>query len=613
MTFSAPSSTTNTVLVWLLVLCCIFVSRTTTASFVDDTTAAAAAAGIDGGDIILGGGEVYNDPMIVRPEDTVLLPPPIKSKSTTNLPILGPIKGYNWVGQSFPNEQFERPIYKNLNRSDQDFWKYVLDEMLLARIPVVFLHGRGCAYLQTQVDEIIAKKKASLINVNDENVVLEAGQQAQVEVEAVFEDINDTPLYKGAGNHCPRMLRFFVDAMRDAGLFNETWSSEVLQVAMWDDTGAYPYNARFDDPPETVPKLDISNPDNLKWFWEHNILLFFETIPSQLWFRIEGRPVIATWNARFFTNQNGNLSRLLLWINLRFQERFGVKPWFIIQEDWLRSDPTLSVIPEGVILGVHSWMKPKHDDLTSVFSYTEYNKKNWGLVAPGFRNPRTIPGCGEACREVTRRNGTTLRTALDEGVKQDSYITLLESWTNMAESGGFYRSDDWTYPTEYINIVRNYTDPEPETLLFQAEGADGFSDTSDGNQLGEYSVEGTDVDIGRIEDGAGGWYVGQIASGEWLEYRDVFLGCGTYRFTARAATLDDSLTIMRLDLGPEFQGDLRSRVIRSTGGVDQYDLFHLGQVELPKGKYNLRLWFESAGGGIRVDWFFLKRSQECTK
>lgn len=556
-------------------------------------------------------GSVPSFDNVVRPDDTVLVPPPLKYTGGTNptgrtqhdLPILGPIKGYNWIGQPFPDEQFERPIYKNINRADQDFWYYVLDEMLLARIPVVFLHGRGCAYLQQQVDDIVEQQKAALINLSNESIVPEGSG-------GVVDGINETPLYKGAGNHCPRMLRFFVDAMRDAGLFNETWSSEVLQIAMWDDTGAYPYNARYGDPVETIPKLDISNPDNLKWFWEHNILLFFETIPPQLWFRIDGRPVIATWNARFFTNQNGNLSRLLLWINLRFQERFGTKPWFIIQEDWLRSDPTLSVIPDGVILGVHSWMKPVHDEITSVFSYTEYNNKTWGLAAPGFRNPKTIPGCGAACREVTRRNGTTLRTALNEGVVRDSYITLLESWTNMAESGGFYRSDDWTYPTEYINIVRNYTDPEPETLIFQAEGADAFSDNSAGNQLSEYSIENTDVDIGRLPDGTG-WYVGRITSGEWLEYREIRLGCGTYRFTVRAATNDDSLTVLRLDLGPEYQGELSSRVIRSTGGVHNYELFHMGQVDLPKGSYNLRLWFESAGGGIRVDWIFLKKSQEC--
>jgi DUF5010 C-terminal domain len=180
----------------------------------------------------------------------------------------------------------------------------------------------------------------------------------------------------------------------------------------------------------------------------------------------------------------------------------------------------------------------------------------------------------------------------------------------MAESGGFYRSEDWKYPTEYINIVRNYTDPEPETLWFQAEGADEFSDKSAGNQLGEYAVKNTNVDIGRMPDGTG-WYVGQISSGEWLEYQQVALGCGTYRFTVRAATQDDTINVLRLDLGPEYDGKLPSRVIGSTGGVQQYELFHLGQIDLPKGTYNLRLWFESAEGGIRVDWLFLKRSQEC--
>jgi hypothetical protein len=53
-------------------------------------------------------------------------------------------------------------------------------------------------------------------------------------------------------------------------------------------------------------------------------------------------------------------------------------------------------------------------------------------------------------------------------------------------------------------------------------------------------------------------------------------------------------------------GDLPTVILSDTGGKDQYDLVHLGEVQVHRPvKVDLRIVFET--GGINLDWFFMKR------
>jgi hypothetical protein len=53
-------------------------------------------------------------------------------------------------------------------------------------------------------------------------------------------------------------------------------------------------------------------------------------------------------------------------------------------------------------------------------------------------------------------------------------------------------------------------------------------------------------------------------------------------------------------------GALPTVIVPDTGGKDQYDLVHLGEVQVSRpGKVDLRIVFET--GGINLDWFFMKR------
>lgn len=460
----------------------------------------------------------------VLPSDTELVPP------KNNGQIIAPIAGFNWHTRS--DNPIEVPIYKNVDRDSDDYWNYIVDELLLARVHAVLWHGRHCDSLTSGT--------------------------------------------RGRGDMCPRHLTKYVDAAKRAGAEN------ILKAGYFDDTGNYPNAAG-------VSRLDLSNRNNWVYFWDHRMKIWFDTVPKNMWYLLDGKPVVVFWNlsSSNFSNQQGNASKLLAWLKNNFKARYGMEPVFILQDDWFTKDTTIN---STHAYGKHSWFSPKTDIASSIYSYTSYNGAKWGAVAPAFSKQ-------DPAREVSRRDGATLDMALAKGL--DAKFTFLESWTNWAEGAGFYRSNSWSFPNQYISIVRKYADPKPETIRFQAEGADRFSDTTSNNEGGEYIDRA--LDVGRLADGSG-WYVGWIKAGEWLEYRDVQLGDGTFRFTARVATNAPGKRL-HLEVGGV---TLPSVELPNTGGLGNYQLVHLGEVPLKAGMHKVRLAFDTSDG-LNVDWFFLKR------
>lgn len=460
----------------------------------------------------------------VQPSDTVLVPP------SGNGPIIAPIAGFNWHTRS--DNPIQVPMYKNVNRDSDDYWNYIVDELLLARVPAVLWHGRYCDSLTSGTS--------------------------------------------GRGDMCPRWLTKYVAAAKRAGAEN------ILKFGYFDDTGNYPNAAG-------VSRFDLANTKNWTYFWDHRMKIWFDTVPKNMWYLLDGKPVIVFWSLKdsFFVNQQGNASKLLTWLKNNFVARYGMEPAFILQDDWFKNDTSIS---RSQATGMHSWFSPKADIASSIYTYTDFNGAKWGAVAPAFSKQ-------DPSREVSRRDGATLDLALAKGI--DAKFIFLESWTNWAEGAGFYRSNSWSYPNQYNSIVRKYADPEPATIRFQVEGADKFYDTTSGNELGEYADRA--LDVGRLADGSG-WYVGSIKAGEWLEYQNVQLGNGTYRFTARVATNAPGKK-MHLVVGGI---SLPSVELPNTGGLGNYQLVHLGEIPLKAGVHNLRLAFDTSDG-LNVDWLFLKR------
>ena len=487
----------------------------------------------------------------VLPSDTVLVRP-----SSDGLPI-GPIVAYNmkdkykWQGDLTLEEyeaRYHMPIYKTFNRDTPEYWDNVVDEMLMARLHLAFLHARGCE------------------SDNPETC-----------------DGSCRPV----GDMCPGNLNLFVEAVTRAE------AEDVIRVGMWDATGTY--DNHIGRP------LDISNLSEVEeYFWRRNMKKFFDTIPENLWYKIDGKPVVAFWNLRdsTFVNQQGNTGAMINFLKNKFLETYGVEPFFIVQKNWLDEDTTLrkdgSINYSDYVEGAHHWIHPRDNDVSS---YHLLNDEYWGCVANGFIHDDF---------QVDKRNGDTLREGLQEGVDKNAKVVLYEGMINMVEGCPTYRSEDWSYPSLYINIFRTFSDPNPETIRFQAEGADTFNDTTIENIGGDYSdrtINGNALDVARLADNTG-WFVGWSEANEWIQYEDVKLGQGTYRLTARVSTNSENRQL-EMKMGDTSLGTV---TLPNTGGYDNYQLVHLGQIGLTQGVYDLKLTFVTPG--INVDWFFVKRSSE---
>lgn len=473
----------------------------------------------------------------VRPSDVVLLPP------ETNGAVLGTVTGYEMNSHCpFGADRCERPLYLEYDRDDPEWWDVLVQELLASRVNVVMAHGRGC---------------------------YDANQ-------------GDT----GNGNMCPRLLRHLVAAIDRAG------ANDVLRLGMFDDTGAYQgTRTQVDGLPEST-RFDVGDRTAWRFFWDHNMRIWFDTVPKHLWYRREGRPVVAFWtlSSYFFSNQRGNASALLQDLRAKFQQRYGEDPIFIVDSTWINDDPTVT---SAEAQGVNDWFDPSR----AVFTYHQWGGAKWGASVPGFRDPDNLPGCGATCREMPRRNGATFRTAMETG--RDARFTLLEGWTDVAESAGYYRSDAWDFPNQYINLVREFADPQLRTLKLEAEGADSFEDFSPENRGGQFRAG--PADIARLREPAG-WYVGWTEAGESLTYRQVVVPCGTWRLTARAAA---SRAGQKLHI--EVGGEVLPSVEVPAGG--SLGLVHLGEVRLAGTRGDVRVVFDS--GGVDLDWVFLKRASTC--
>jgi hypothetical protein len=111
------------------------------------------------------------------------------------------------------------------------------------------------------------------------------------------------------------------------------------------------------------------------------------------------------------------------------------------------------------------------------------------------------------------------------------------------------------------------------------------------------------TNVARLADDTG-WYVDWTKTAGWLEYSRINLTCGTYRFTARVASV--SASTLHLEVDGVSAGAVQAK---ASGGAATYELLHLGEVKIAAGEHRIRLAADVAGSN--VDWFFLRRSAEC--
>jgi len=138
----------------------------------------------------------------------------------------------------------------------------------------------------------------------------------------------------------------------------------------------------------------------------------------------------------------------------------------------------------------------------------------------------------------------------------------------------------------------------------QAEDFDdgGFWDSTAGNEGGEY--RSTAVDIEPCGDAGGGFNVGWIDAGEWLEYTVAVETSGAYELSLRVASPYDDRTV-RVEIdGIDVTGSLS---IPNSGGWQNWATIRANDVRLTAGTHRLRV--VALSDLFNVNWISLERPQ----
>jgi hypothetical protein len=378
------------------------------------------------------------------------------------------------------------------------------------------------------------------------------------------------------GNGNPKHIPTLIDAMHKRGAANS------FKLALFDDPPTWNGSKNWDDSKgarysTTDPKLDLSEPENYKYIWDYNLKQAIEHIPDAMRYKIDGRMVIFFWTVSdsWFINLQGNLSKILKHVSEECQKTFGFKPYIIIQHTWLERDTSLA--DSGTFDAVHGWISQVRG---RSWSFVDWKGEKISVLVPGFfKDDRLLdPSMG------TDDNGTMLRDGLDNTVGAGARTTLIEGFTNAAETASLWRSTDngkyrfYDYPNQRLNIVRSYTaNPFPETLKVEAEACDFYFDLTPGNSGGAYLHMG-DLDVVKCTDELEGWNVTNTQANEWMEWRELPLVAET-KFELRYKSTAPSSVKITVD-----GNDLPDANLPSTGGI--WSSIDIGSLSLAENGYH---------------------------
>lgn len=143
---------------------------------------------------------------------------------------------------------------------------------------------------------------------------------------------------------------------------------------------------------------------------------------------------------------------------------------------------------------------------------------------------------------------------------------------------------------------------EAENYDIGGEGI-AYHDTTPGNICNPPRYRFEDVDIQNCYDTGGGYNVGWIENGEWLEYTVNVTQAGSYDFEIRAAAPNGGM--IRLDFftpSSSIPNLLAYREILPTGGAQEWKTITIPRLQLVQGEQVIRIYAEEGGFNLnRID------------
>jgi Domain of unknown function (DUF5010)/DUF5010 C-terminal domain len=402
------------------------------------------------------------------------------------------------------------------------------------------------------------------------------------------------------GGGDPRILTGLVDAINRRGV------SGQLKIAAFDDTPAsltdkknqVKHHTGGYDPPFDIGDATGAGEGGYQYIWDDNLRAFFAAVPDSMRFKVDGRPLVYEWSISDFAFNNqgsGNAAKMLGYVRSHARSEFGTNPYLVVDQSWLSEDPSVS----SQIDGVDDWFGVPG----SGSSLVSFNGATYGVAVPGFHF-----AAGSTTMDIDPDHGQTLASNLAATAGSGAKITLVEGFTDWQENAALTRTAEGSYdqrhtdyPGQMIGTLRRYSrTPFPAATRIEAETADSYSDTTAGNLWGVYRDGG--IDIQRTTDSGGGWNVGGIATGEWLQWQQVPLQ-GAVNLQARVASTNGAGQLRFVvdgKPGPTVNvpdtGDWQTYQSVAAGGFTfAAGTYHTVRIEILSGDFNLDYWTATAG------------------
>ena len=210
-----------------------------------------------------------------------------------------------------------------------------------------------------------------------------------------------------------------------------------LRVALFDDTTSevlrknrarghgWTLDVRFD-----LADLSGVGEGGLRFFYDEQWKRYFETVPARYRLTVGGRPVVFMWHGGEEWYANVNFFNALIDALRRATLRdFGIDPFIIVEESWLRLDPAARVD------AIFDWFEPGHSFATLM----TWNGVRVGQVVPGYDCrtcivPRLV--------DIPRQNGAIYQAGL-QAVAPGSDLVLIDGITNVDENAHLVETSAW--------------------------------------------------------------------------------------------------------------------------------------------------------------------------
>ena len=400
-------------------------------------------------------------------------------------------------------------------------------------------------------------------------------------------------------NNPPSQIAPMVAAVNARGLTSK------LQFALFDDNAASwcaQYNQSIGNGFGYATPMDLSNTNNWKFIYDYNYKIFYQTVPDANRFKINGRPLIIIWSSGplLMTNTQGNLSRAFTYVRQCCQRDFGFNPFIV--DDWATIQRDSTCGNPGILDGMQGWFIAGPSGPS--YSLTNYSGNPIGVCCAEFQHT------GQS-GFLDPNHGQLFENGLNHTVGAGALVTLCEGFTDYEEDAAMWRCRNmdtngnalsysqtlYDSPNQRIGILRKHSrNPFPSTLQFEAEGCDWYGGANGGNGQVNYYRNGN-IAIQTTTDTGGGWNVGWINSGEWLEWTNVPLN-GTPHFVMRVATPNAGVTAHFVIDGVAKP----SQTIPNTGGWQTYTNMDFGSYGTYSQSYHdVRLVFDN--GGENINWW----------